>query len=188
METGDSNRLLQGFEPKAFATNRLAGKVMTAGAETASHMADAFSNWMLAGFGAVMALLLGNLVKLSSIIPLATFRRAAEIYIAAALLGVIEKFLALWIGGIAKAGEVGADLGENIDPGNFDLGLYFETTKRGFYWPGCWVINRVFAAFARGEIAYVPRVALKAAQWQGLIALIEAVLVMVSAAVIVSAL
>lgn len=188
MGKGESNRWPPGFEPKVFATKRLAGQVMAAGAESASHMVDTFSSWMLGGFGAVMALLLANIPKLSPVIPIATFRRAGEIYIVAAALGVIEKFLALWIGGMSKAEAVGADLGKDIDPANFDMALYLETVKKGFYWPGRWLVNRFIAAFARGDIAYASRVALKATQWQGLIAVIEAGLVTISAAVIVSAL
>lgn len=46
---------------------------MAAGAETTSRLADTFSNWMLGGFGAVLALLLSNLDKP----PLSSRRRRA---------------------------------------------------------------------------------------------------------------
>lgn len=161
---------------------------MAAGAEATSELADRFSNWMLGGFGAALALILANLDKLSSTIPIADVRRAGEIYVAAAALGVIEKLLALWAGGMAKGFTAGLELGKGVDPKNFDIDVYHESARKGFLRMGRWFLDRQIAALARGDITFVPRMALKAAQAQGALALIEAVLVVIAAAVIISSL
>lgn len=63
-------------------------------------------------------------------------RRAGEIYIVAAALGAVEKLLALWSGGMAKALAVGAELGKDIDPKNFDIDVYYANARQGLLWMG----------------------------------------------------
>ncbi len=188
MEMSGMDKRLPELSQREFRTSLLAGRVMAAAAESVSRMADGFSNWMLGGFGAVLALLLANVDRLSSIITVATLRRAGLIYVVAAALGVAEKIMALWCGGAAKGAATGAQLTKDFDQVDLDLSLYINTTERGLLRIWRWLFKRALAALANGDITYIERTALKTAQWQVVVVALEAVLVVIAATVLVSSL
>lgn len=177
--------LAGGLEPRALPALHLAAKVMARSAEIASEVGDSFSNWLLGGFGAVLALLLANLDKLTSIIPLTNIRVSGRIYIVAAVLALFEKLLALWAGGFSKGHSLGTELAREVDPQAIDFRIYLETSRKAIFPPMRWVLDRQLAASARGDITSVPRMALRLTQVQLVVVFIQAGLIVAAAAVIV---
>jgi hypothetical protein len=171
-------------DPKSLTTLIFTGKVLSVAAQSVSESVDSFSGWLLAGFGAFLALLLANIDKLRGFIEISALRHAARFYFAAAILGVFAKLLGLMVTSATKGKSGASEL--TPDAGDIDLDLYLETAQRAFFPHARWFLKRLVArALEQGDLTYIDRMWMKCAQVQSLIVMVEAVLVLIAGGMIV---
>lgn len=164
--------------------------LLVAGAGKSSAAIDNFASWLLAGFGAALALLLSNMDSLTSALPLGCLKAASVFFIIAAGIGVVEKFLAVTISGAVEASEVGASIGEKAASLNLDLDItyVFSEAKAASYPPMRWLLARMLDKAERGDLAAPGKFFTHCVQVQAVLALIEAVLILFAAATIIRSL
>jgi hypothetical protein len=163
---------------------------LVAGAGKGSAAIDHFASWLLAGFGAALALLLSNLDSLATSLPLGCLRSAAIIFIVAATFGVVEKFLAVIISGAVEASGVGASIGEKAAEREveLDLAYVFSEAKAASYPPMRWLLAGMLNKAQRGDLAAPGRFFTHCTQAQSVLALIETFLILFAAATIIRSL
>jgi hypothetical protein len=189
MSNEQGNTPRSAIDPRALRTMLFTSKLLLTSAQNLSDSVDSFSGWIIGGFGAVIALLLSNIDKLRGIIGVSTMRHAASIYIAAAILGVIGKVLALMVASATKGISDATALAYGAEAEGIDLDLYRETAQRALLPHSLWMLKKLqmkaFPGEFIGDLHYVDRFWFKCAQTQALIALIEAILVLVAAGTII---
>jgi len=153
----------------------LASSTFALGAGNLSAAIDTFANWLLGGFGAGLALLLANIDKMQGYIATNAIRRAGLLFLAAVIVGTVEKLFALVITTASKGYAAGREMGAGVT--GIDLQQYFKESERAFYFPARWFAARSFRKVAQGDIVALPRALLRAAQIQTWIALAEAGLI-----------
>jgi ABC-type Fe3+-siderophore transport system permease subunit len=92
----------------------LAGALMAHLAGNLSAKFDTFATWLLAGFGAAVGLLLTS-HEVSSLVPAATIRWGAKLFLAAVCVTVVEKYLSI----IVAAGSEGAEFSRSAFEDHF---------------------------------------------------------------------
>lgn len=122
---------------------------MVSGRITAS--LDIFAGWVLAGFGAALAFLLGNSANIEGFLDIASLRAATKIFVWAAVIGVIGRYFGATIVAIAATGAKGEKLGEK-HAGNITTGFLTEM-ERATPWFARWWIRRSFDKMRRGDFA-----------------------------------
>jgi hypothetical protein len=113
-------------DPKSLRTLIFTGKCFRSQLKTQAK-ADSFSGWLLAGFGAVLALFFANIDKLKGIIETSVLRHAAGVYFATAVLGVAAKIIGLMVTS-ARKGKSGASA-LTSDADDIDINLYLESAQ-----------------------------------------------------------
>ena len=102
-------------QPDVSKTSKLIARTLLyQSAGKSAQIIDSFTTWILAGVGASMALLLGNVDNISDHVSLTQFRTALIIYLAGMTLGVIEKFIASYVIGTAESALTAAEYHKNI--------------------------------------------------------------------------
>jgi|SRR5690348_6541728 hypothetical protein len=167
--------------------NIAAGQLLIVAAQKVSASFDSFSGWLLAGFGAALALFIANLDAISDHIDSYSIRYAAGLFLASAVLAVLQKLLAMFVAGGTAAGVAGAAMGKDLaDRGiDLDVATFFEETKKALYWPGTIFASRAFKKAQSGDFAGPGRMYVKISQFQALIVVIQASLSLAAAAVVV---
>lgn len=156
-------------------TRIFAGQLLTLGAQKGSASLDAFSSWLLAGFGAGFALLLANLDSVGTFLSPWGLRGGFMLFLLSAVFAVAAKLLASWVasgaGAASEAGELGRRLAEqSID---IDFRQIFREAESAVMWPGTLILKRMFARAAAGDFAVAGRMYAKAGQLQGLAVLAQ---------------
>ena len=149
----------------------LSGKVMAIAAQSLSEGVETFSSWVLAGFGAVLGLLLANLDKLKEFISVVAVRHAAWVYFVAATLGLFGKLIAHVVVSGAKGAAASGELAKGVE--DIDLNLYLETTGRAFFPPARWMLKRLITKALQGDLTYSQRLWLRCAQVQSMLSIVE---------------
>lgn len=167
-----------------------ANSLLTLGAGKSSAALDNFSGWLLAGFGAVLALLLSNLDSVAPYLPISTVRLAAFIFIIAAAFGVAEKYLAALLSGAVEASLVSSELGEKMADRDIDLdfAFIFAETERASFPPARWIVRRMLRKVREGDLVASGRFFSRCSQVQGVLVLCEAILIILATCLIVSGL
>ena len=102
LSSGDSGMTDEMQDDKGVQSVALAGVLMADLAGNLCAKFDTFATWLLAGFGAAVALLLTSHEALAVVSP-ATIRYGAKLFLAAVFVTVIEKYLSI----IVAAGSEG---------------------------------------------------------------------------------
>lgn len=168
----------------------LAGSLLTSGAGKAASTIDSFVSWLLAGAGGALALLIGNLADLTPHIPAATLNRAASLFLVAAFLTVVEKYLASVILGAAESSAHAAEAGRQLAEKEIELdfSIVLKEFEAATLPPMRWFVGRSFAKAQRGDFAASGRNFARCAQVQGLLAFTVAVLILRALWLVVAAL
>jgi hypothetical protein len=158
----------------------LAGASLNQMTGVMSEKFDTFATWLLAGFGAAVGLLLtshdaANFVSASAI------RIGSELFVAALIVTLIEKYLAVIAIGGSKAAADAKELMEKFmkDRRESDLPITFEfeTFKaeilRALFFPVKWVAVRQMTGFSRCDFNGSARLLAKISQAQGALMLVE---------------
>lgn len=160
----------------------LAGSLLTAGAGVAARVIDSFVSWLVAGAGAALALIIGNLSELEPYLSIAVIKSVATILLAAVILTVAEKYLASLVVGAAESSARAAEVGRQAAENGLDLEfeVVFEELEAATLPPMRWLVGRSVGKVKGGDFATSGKNFARCAQWQGLIALAVALLVVLA--------
>jgi|APMI01.1.fsa_nt_gi ABC-type multidrug transport system fused ATPase/permease subunit len=120
-------------DPEVRKTSRLIARVLLyQSAGKSAQIIDSFTTWVLAGVGASMALLLGNLDDVSVHVSLFQFRTALIAYLIGMVFGIAEKFIASYVIGTAESAIEAAEYHKNIHENfeNVDYNVIREEFER----------------------------------------------------------
>jgi len=175
------------MDPTELQTRIFAGQLLTLGAQKGSASLDAFSGWLLAGFGAGFALLLANLDSVLTHLALWSLRGGILLFLISVAFALSAKLLAAFVasgaGAAAEAGELGRRLEErNID---IDFRQMFREIEAAVVWPGSIGVKKIFAKAAAGDFAVAARMHAKASQLQGLAVLAQVLASVAAGAVLI---
>ena len=158
----------------------IAGTVMTEMACKISGRFDTFGTWLLAGFGAGTALLLERHVEIS-VIPNATVKFIAILFLASVVVVIIEKYLAILVGAAAEVTALTVkeindhfrkQREDKIEP-SIDLTTFNEKLLLGLLPTHRWIVARSIKKGSDGDHSRIGRNLLKIAQFQGFLVLVE---------------
>lgn len=159
--------------------------LLLAGAGKSSAAIDSFSNWLLGGFGAALALLISNFDSLKSSLPLGSLKVGLVLFVIAAGLGVLQKFLAAMVSGAVEASQVGAAIGEKAAEFELDMEFVFRGAREASYAPTRWLLSRMLEKAERGDLAAPGKFFTRCSQFQGVLAVLETALILSASAFIV---
>jgi len=161
----------------------IAGKVMTEMASKMSTRFDSFGTWLLAGFGAGMALLLARHDQVS-VIPVTTIKLGATLFLVSVVLVVLEKYLAIVVGAAADVSEFTMqEINEHfkkqqedkISP-SIDLTVFNEKLLLGILPTHRWLVAWSIKRASNGDHSSSGQKLLWMAQFQGILIFVEAVI------------
>ena len=175
------------MKPSEIQARIISGQLLVVAAHKASASLDSFSGWLVAGFGAALALFIANLDTVSAFIDPYNIKCAAILFIVSAVLATVERLIAAFVASGTAAGIEGAALGMDLAEREVDLDIttFFAETKKALYWPGSVFASRAFAKAQAGDFAGPGRMYVKIGQLQALVVIIQAALSLSAAAVIV---
>lgn len=158
----------------------LAGNLLTAGAGKAAAVIDSFVSWLLAGFGAALALLVGNIAEIIRYLPLTTIKRASFLFMVSAALAIVEKYLASRVIGAAETAAIAAEAGKRIadDKVTIDFAIVFGELRKATFTPMRWLVDRGLDRVEKGDLAASGRSFARQVQLQALLSLVVAGLVL----------
>ena len=158
----------------------LAGSLLTAGAGKASAALDSFASWLLAGFGAALVLVISSDSTIGKYVSEQDLKCAGVLFLWAAALTVIEKYLSALIVGAAETAAQAAEAGRRLADENVEINfsIVFQELQSAVVWPARWFVTRSQAKVLRGDFASSGRNLLRCAQAQGFLVLVTAVLLL----------
>ena len=126
------------MKPSESQATVLAGQVLLVATQKVSASFDSFSGWLVTGFGAVVALFIANLEAVSKFASLASIKCAASLFVASAVLAVVDKLLAAFIAAGTAAGIEGAAIGKELARNNIEIDVttFFAQTETGYVMAG----------------------------------------------------
>lgn len=115
----------------------LAGQLLILATQRVSASFDSFSGWLAAGFGAALALFIANLDTVSKFASVSILKSASFLFLASAVLAVIDKMLAAFVAAGTTAAIEGAALGKDFGGRGIeiDISRFFSETERALFWP-----------------------------------------------------
>jgi hypothetical protein len=158
----------------------LAGAVMAHLAGNLSAKFDTFATWLLAGFGAAVVLLLTS-HEISVLVPAASIRYGAKLFLAAVCVTVVEKYLSIIVAG----GSEGADFArstledhlkkrrEQGLPLNLNMQTFIGEFLRPLFKPAVWLASFALRKIAAGDFNAGARQLVVMSQTQGALLLAE---------------
>jgi hypothetical protein len=166
---------------KVLVSNLLFGAV-----GKSSNSMDTFSNWLLTGFAAVIAILISNLDKVSTHIPPGTLNFIFLSFFIVAAIGIAAKALAVVVAGASAGANIGREEGMRAAESGvqLDVSVVFAETERAIIAPMRWLVRRSFAKAVRGDFAAAARTFACLAQFQALLALAQAAIVLLVIAIL----
>lgn len=158
----------------------VAGSLLTSGAGKAAAVVDSFVSWLLAGFGAALALLIGNISEVIKFVPLAAIKNASILFLVAAAFTIVEKFLASRVIGAAEAASIAAEVGRRLadDDVEVDFSVVFGELRKATLVPMRWLVARSIEKVEKGDFAASGRSFARQVQFQALLSFIVAGLVL----------
>lgn len=173
--------------PSEIQATIFAGQILNLATQKVSSSFDAFSGWLVAGFGAALALFIANLNSFSTFVSSASIKTAAFFFIASAVLAVLAKLLAAFVAAGTAAALEGAVVGRDLAERQIELDIdrFFAEAEKALFWPARLFAQRAFAKAQGGNFAGPGRLYTKVAQVQALTVLVQAALSLVAAVVIV---
>ncbi|MGD0137139.1 MAG: hypothetical protein ABSE57_34280 [Bryobacteraceae bacterium] len=165
----------------------IAGVMIVSMASALSSKFDTFATWLLAAFGAGVALLLSSHEAATLVSPYA-MRSGATLFCWAVVVTVIEKYLAIIVSGAGEAADAArSTILQHIDRRR-ELGLtqtlHMETIMRELvrplFRPIRWIAWRMNRKVLEGDLTAGARRLLVIAQLQGFLMLVQIVLFLIA--------
>jgi hypothetical protein len=155
----------------------------------ASTIIDTFSGWLIGGFGVAATLFITQTKSIQEHITICGIQWFLYLFLAALLLAIIQKFIAVMVGSNSMGGLVGYELiKEFIENGIIpDQDFIFNETEKGMLPFFRWYASKIFNAARNGDILSSSRNFTKLCQVQGLLALLQAIITFSAICIIASA-
>lgn len=168
----------------------VAGSLLTSGAGKAAAVIDSFVSWLLAGFGAALALLIGNIAEVIKYVRLETIKNASVLFLVSTALTIVEKYLASRVIGAAESASIAAEVGRRLadEDIEIDFSVVFGELRKATLPPMRWLVARGLDKVEKGDFAASGRSFARQAQFQALLSLIVAGLVLWAMGLIVAGL
>lgn len=132
--------------------------LMLGAAKNASSTLDSLSNWMLAGFGGALGLILPQLQGLAPILPADSVRWAGLLYITSVLPAFVAKIIGMAVNATATGATDGAALGEKIAAwGPLDVGRLHQEIGLSTPWPLSWLNRKPMELAVKNDLAAMGR-------------------------------
>lgn len=147
----------------------LARSLLISGAGKASNLIDKFISWLLAGAGAALALMIGALPDIQRYIPVTKIKSAAVIFLVAAVITAVEKYLASLVVGAAETSALAAETGRQLATQGVpvDFEMVFKEMESAMFPPMRWFVRRSLNKVRRGDFVASGRNFARCAQIQG---------------------
>lgn len=160
-------------------TKAVGTAILLASAGNASKALDAFASWLLAGFGAAVALLLTN-QQVQALVPISVVRYGSKLFLLAVVIVLVQKYISVIVVSAADGAALGREVVlrfmKEIDSrgGTFALDgpMLAAETLKGMFPPARWVVAKMLAK-AKGDVGAGARLFMKAVQIQGALVLLE---------------
>ena len=163
----------------------LAAKILNAMAGSINSQMTAFSSWMVAGFGAMLGLLVANIDTVSPFIAPAVIGASVKLFLVALVLNVLQRYLAAMVAGsIAVAKEVELiPLDHEVD-----LSYIVREIEYATFWPTRILVQWSNRKALSGDLAVSGRLNVRLAQIQGWLVLVQMMVVVFSIVLIANGL
>ena len=162
-----------------------AAKVLNTMAGSINAQLAAFSSWMVAGFGAVLGLLITNIDTIAAFIPPSTIGISVKLFLVAVVLNVLQRYLAALIAGSIAAGREVESISITQE---IDINYIVREIERATFWPTRILVQWSNRKVLSGDIAVGGRLNVRLAQIQGWLVLIQMVAVVFAISIIANSL
>jgi len=164
----------------------LAARLLIESGGKTSRALDAFAGWLLVGSAAFLAFLLAH-----QVIRLDVHSRSGWLLVIAALGTVVQKYLALLVASIAESYRIGREAGDAYlaaqraegGPVEFNITAYYAYVLAALFPLQRRLARPFLEKAARGDFLAGARFALKLGEVQGMIVLIDALLIICALAI-----
>jgi prepilin signal peptidase PulO-like enzyme (type II secretory pathway) len=160
------------------AEQSIASAMLYQTAGLVSKSLDTFASWLIAGFGAAVALLVTN-HEARLVLPDYVIRDGAHWFLLAVSAAIVQKYLSVVVTGAASGAEAGAKLVTEYlerhpeSARHLDLPFIVAQMQQGTLWILRWLSAGAHKRALAGDIVTSARRMVKVAQWQGLSVLAE---------------
>lgn len=165
---------IENITEKNLVNNLLFGAI-----SQSSERVDSFSWWLLAGYSAITAFILGNPAVAADHLTKSMLHCFLSGFILVLVLGIFEKFLAILIGAASAGAAVGREITIQLQPGTeLMFSVIFTEVERAIFPPMRWLVQRSFRKAAEGDITAASRNFTRLAQIQGICVALQALTVL----------
>ena len=151
-----------------------AAKVLNAMAGSINTQLAAFSSWMVAGFGAVLGLLVANIDTIAPFIPPTIIGGAVKLFLVAVVLNVFQRYLAAIVAGSVTVGKEVESIPITQE---IDLSYIIREIERATFWPTRILVRWSNRKVLSGDLAVGGRLNARLAQIQGWLVLVQMIAV-----------
>ena len=165
----------------------VAGRVITGAMVSVAQTFDAFSSWLLAGYAAVLALLLSRLESITHFLSVAAIQKSATLFLVAAGVGLVAKYLASIIISSAHAATLGEQVGSqaisqgaSLEPIQISQAVVSATPL-----PARWLVQFSMRRIEQGQFDGAARLLAQIAMFHSTLIFLEALLILWSGSVLI---
>ena len=125
-------------------------RTLTISTSNASESLDKFAAWFLTAFGAGLTFLLTNYKDLEPLIPVEQLKITGSFFVCAVAFGVIQRYLAAIIAGIAASARDAQKIGEQF--ADMDWDEYVNAVRRALPFPLALILRSKLHSLEKREI------------------------------------
>ncbi|MBL0211977.1 MAG: hypothetical protein IPQ13_13865 [Holophagaceae bacterium] len=147
-----------------------------------SSILDAFSGWLVAGFGAASVVLVSQYESIAKHLGVEAIHQFLILFLCSLAIGVIEKYLFVGITSNSQGFAVGFDLGEKAKAKSItlDFEIINAEVSKSVLPPMRWLVTNSISKVTNGDLISSTRSFTRLLQIQGFLALAQALLIMVA--------
>ena len=148
----------------------------------ASTILDIFSGWMIGGFAATAALLVSQFDSVAKHLDPHVIHGFLIIFLWSLVLVILQKFIAVLVASASQGASVGREAGEKTKdiPTPLNIEIVLAELKNSIFPPMRWFVGRSYSKLMKGDLVSCAQNLTRIAQIQGLLCLVQVVLVLVA--------
>ncbi len=152
----------------------------------ASTIIDTFSGWLISGFAAASTLFVSQYKSIQENISICGIRWFLYLFIAALILAIIQKFIAVLVASHSMGSLVGYELGKGVKEKNIilDREFIFNETEKGMLPFLKWYASDILNAARKGDFVSSSRNFTRLCQVQSLLTLLQAIVTLLAIVII----
>jgi hypothetical protein len=156
----------------------LTSGILSKSVGTASSILDSFSGWLLGGFAASSVLLITQYDSISRHLSPSVIRAFLFLFLGSLLLAILQKVLAALNAAHSKAAAFGRKMGKRLIGGNapLDFEWILGRIEQASIPQLRWIVTCMLNKARKGEITAVAELHFRLVQFQGIVALAQAIL------------